>query len=302
MKEYLPRFAGWMAELNYLHGLYPLNHTQNTLIRVNKKTGKIIGFAFRDMRDLMVDPAIRLIHGQKLPDKDLISSGLVLPRVEFLDNFVTAKIESHWGLYSSQSVDKIFHSFDSSLDGTSSFLQEYIKQVERLLNIKLTLTPEAKRILESRGLKGTEFILEARYGPAVASIFSIMREIHQQVIHQKMPTLTDKMTNYNQKLLKIAFLIQKSDLGNTKSIIKFRKDVGEKRRFSSIVKGYGYAFDGQGVFQYDRSNGQVLEYVYNLPTTTIKKIKDFSFSTKSGSLSTLSCLKLLLKFKNKSQM
>lgn len=62
-EEYLTKLAQETARANHLGGVSFESHTQNILIDLDLNTGKIIGFHFRDLDDVLLDPIAPIING-----------------------------------------------------------------------------------------------------------------------------------------------------------------------------------------------------------------------------------------------
>lgn len=67
-----PLFLKALVEANIKYGLYPNAHSQNTLVVIDKKSGKPIKVIFRDLQDFSLDFSVLSIHGLNIDVSPLI--------------------------------------------------------------------------------------------------------------------------------------------------------------------------------------------------------------------------------------
>ncbi len=62
-QELMPKFAKFLAQANYIFGIYPEAHAQNLVFKIHPQNGEIEHIFFRDMADTSVDPLVSLAKG-----------------------------------------------------------------------------------------------------------------------------------------------------------------------------------------------------------------------------------------------
>lgn len=150
--EYLPKFAEFLVELHYRHGIYPELHTQNLNIRMNAGTGEILGFTFQDNTDVMTDPMGRLLQGKSAPMQGMkgVPTGVLNTRhVE--DHHGTENVYGNFSGYVGQSVFSWidFQGLPEEVTGTlaqlagAQFLTSYLEAVGRETGKAVKLPPDA---------------------------------------------------------------------------------------------------------------------------------------------------------------
>lgn len=107
-KEFVPKLAKFTGEANYEFGIYPQAHSQNTMVIINKLTGKIKLFVIRDHADLMIDPFVFMKKN----------------RQSLLLELKNLKVNE---------INKIYHSQSQGLYHASYFIYETVLQSLRFL-------------------------------------------------------------------------------------------------------------------------------------------------------------------------
>lgn len=141
-REYLPKLAEFIAQMQFRHGLYLPAHTQNLVLQINRKTGKIEGFAGRDMVDVILDPFVLGWRGTPSPIKAGKYPGSVLFK-SYVDGTDAKNPGYHLASFTAQSV------VDITLDPTErqiyagTFLDAYRKAAEKETGMDFKLSGEA---------------------------------------------------------------------------------------------------------------------------------------------------------------
>lgn len=215
-EEYLPKLARYTAWTHHVLGASFESHTQNMVLDINRETGQIVQFYFRDFADVLLNP-IPLLSDSRLP-KDIQWEKVKLLSIHpnyFSDQGVqVAKdIWYHASIYSGQGITSHITGFPRQQRYLSIFLKNYISETEKILGQKIPLSEDAKKVLDGleQRLSKEEFYsgeLKDRspLKNAMASVLKSVFEFSHQVKIDKIEyELRNAIETRNQQKLKRAF-------------------------------------------------------------------------------------------------
>lgn len=243
--EYLPKLARWHAELNLKHGIFIEGHTQNTLINMNEDTGEILGFGFRDMYDIMVDPAVRIARGLEPMTAELREQGLSQVNVWFVDREASeAKdVGIHFNDYNAQSLLHLFEDEDTEAN-FDTYFHNYIGTADRI--------------------SGKHISLEGHDPQDFADVF---RAVYNEGLQNLLPDLKQENFLYDQSKLRKVF----KDLDDNDHVA-YPFDDRSYDIINDKKARLGFAVHNKSIYMLDE-NGRTLAIAYSLDDQQLRAVK-----------------------------
>ncbi len=142
-QEYLPKLAQFLSQMQFRNGLFLPAHSQNLVLQLNRRTGKIEGFVGRDLVDTILDPFVPAWRGKG------IRSAVSVLHESYVDGTDSKYPGPHLAGFAAQSV------VDASLDPaerrtySADFLESYIRAAEKETGMKFKLSESAAAALAS---------------------------------------------------------------------------------------------------------------------------------------------------------
>ncbi|MCB0419846.1 MAG: hypothetical protein KDD61_02560, partial [Bdellovibrionales bacterium] len=292
MEKFIPRIANTLAVFHHKYGLFPLMHTQNTLVVINEKTGEIEGLVLRDFADVLLDPYTMLKNGL-LEALFKIGSGIshrlnqsnADGSSSIKNPYKNARMGTSFAGYAGQSIYYPFLSTAKQNQAVELFFSHYLEtaiQIQGQTNTNSTpfwnkvtdknsmfakLSSEAQ-LWESENTTSLNKTLAQHnnpYGKLKAGMTLIMDHFRRQ----SRPTVPHSWFNYSSKTLRRQF--RRSFLNNQVALIDedslhfVRQAMKSKRR--ALL-----AFDGSGVYLLDPESKVTKAIAYNLSEEEKNKI------------------------------
>lgn len=199
-KEYIPLLAKKLASQNYLTGIYLNNHTQNSLIEINRSSGKISDFIFKDIQDIMVDP---FFFSSESNYKDIKSFNNRLYN-HFFDSHFLAKTRGkeagiHFALYDAQSILSLTKDTFTLRIFMGIFLKNYLNEVQKLTGIPLVLSTESTKLINDLADGLEVYAVESSSLSYLQSATAkILNDIHSKFIEWQFQGVSSDHFEYNQ--------------------------------------------------------------------------------------------------------
>lgn len=122
--HFAKKFGTWIGNLHYGGGIHPEAHGQNTLVRVNPRSGEIKGFVFRDMHDTAFDPMLRALQGKRSVPGELL--GMSIVNLHHVDLTRYGSSSSAAGILDAYTINMLLH-----VGATQEFLEGYVNAASR---------------------------------------------------------------------------------------------------------------------------------------------------------------------------
>ncbi len=198
--EYAVKFAKFIAEMNFVYGLHPSAHTQNTLAIVNEQTGRIERFVFRDAPDMLIDGRIA---NRNFPPQ-ILSELLSAAEVRQLYKKFSAETHNAWmpevyfKNYTAQSLTLLFQETDRvGMDAVlvGYFLEQYLKEVRHITGLRTdlegTLSKSALELIAAmkEGFASLEHMARVKLGHYTVTLDNI----YSSILHSVFSNLLEKL-------------------------------------------------------------------------------------------------------------
>jgi hypothetical protein len=216
--EFIPHFGAAMAEAQYRYGILFSSHSQNTLLAVNPKTGKITKIVFRDLNDVHWDLQ-NILYGEpnrtesiaRLRDYGLAQFGQVNSiGIESNDNNrINARNPGrNMGAYAYQSIYQCNPRDQAYL--IESFLNFYVKAASEVTGIKIKTDVTYRQGNGKTSSKSRVLLIQSA------------QQVYNIVSQERVPILTAKDFQFDQRQLYRQF-----SQANSKSEVAWLIDVRE---------------------------------------------------------------------------
>ncbi len=260
-KEYLPKLSKKIAYQNFGLGISLHNHTQNTLIEIDPKTGEISDFVFKDIQDQMVD---RYVFDKNANLNATRESSNILNHF-FFDNSPLARtrgmeIGIHFALYDAQSIMALTQDPVLIKKFLGIFVRNYFMEVQNLTGRSLSLSVENANLLEDLENGFEVYPNESTYlSHAQSAVVQIMNDIYEQYMRSEFPDLSNESFKYNQVKLYEIF----SDLTADHKTMRtsWRQPLSPK-----------YGISGRRIIMYDSKSENVIAASTSLSDEVISSI------------------------------
>jgi hypothetical protein len=257
-QEYIPKFANFLADMHFRYGILPEAHTQNITVRINVQDGRIEGFDFRDMRDVLFDALPTVLRGAHqigpIPkEASRINWHFLQPIAR------TAGPNTFW--YASQGVDSFISSNNSMARGSAilSFLKAYVARAQEIAGIPIQISDKNKKLLDylsRKGVDSRDIIPREKY-----AIQGVVQETYDQISKHRFDSLLERSVALNQASLHKVFKSHLADESISWILPRSRARFKVARSIPGI--GLNYRYDGYGILLRDRT-GAPLAYAYDL--------------------------------------
>lgn len=222
VQQYIPRLTEFIFNLTVELGIFPAAHTQNLKIILNNKTGEVVGFVFRDMNDVQIDPNLTIISVgfskavqdilKNIPTK-MISQSIAL-------NAVREPIRSpgtQLGAYFFQSLTFIGDTFSENRSFvyrkiSNEFLVYFLQLMENKLQKKIVLSSSAIQAWNRLQDPAVPCDCRSQSGPILDEAFAFYtRTSLARLLPQQAPDHQDLLEKLFRKSLKegnVAFVVE----------------------------------------------------------------------------------------------
>ena len=282
MDEYLPKLARFMSVMHFKYGDYIEGHTQNLVLRLNRKTGKIEGIVAKDMTDVMIDPFIKISKGKAEDVETVRKIGGSLLNIHHIDR---ATPTIHWAGdnvagYTGQSVYSFSESVKEVMHFTFRFLEQYIQETEKITGSAVPLSKQSLDILDALKTENVKVLMElALPRRSVDYLFTAIRHVVQnvsdEVTRHRMPKIRPSMLHSDQKKLRSIFheLLKQKQVAllftdsNTLCSLEIAALYSEnsnqklpKEQRESSESPLSFAYDGRGLIAFEKTTQRVIAY------------------------------------------
>lgn len=212
-EEYITKLAQETARANLLGGVSFEAHTQNILIDLDLKTGKINGFHFRDLDDVLLDPVTPIVNGTFAENAQLQKLRTLSLHGNFFTDIKSPEAKDIWyhmSIYTGQAIDSHDSGFTARTRYTVRFVEEYLKEAERILGKPIQLSQDAAKVLESlktvnSSSKATLYTGElTERGNFRNALASIVKSIYEEVRKDQELKLAARMSQLSEQDAKVA--------------------------------------------------------------------------------------------------
>lgn len=254
VREYAPKLAKFIARANYEYGFYPEAHTQNLLFHIDRETGEIAGFAFRDLNDVAIDPLPRLAKGKHMPSGTL--DGLIsVSRLGKMHMGTggdrKALYDAAWvngGYIGGWNFGHITTNEETANKLFDSFFQAFVPEVERITGVKIDASKFPKHGYNYQG------------GFPGGTVF---QDIYDQFLANATARWAAHALNYKQSVLAAIF---EAHYNITYEVAIL--DAGFRLKYDTVWgrlrAQLSFDYDGRSVIAIDRSTGKPVAAAYNL--------------------------------------
>ncbi len=281
IQEFALKLGEFAAISQIEHGIWGVFHTQNLLIRVDRSTGKIISFGFRDANDVMMDAIARIEKGRKvisngenirwiaqLNQSPVEGAGWETPEAtfEYLSDVMNQA--------ANQTDQRASRQISASREMADAFFRAYENKTKLILPAfsknRLKFSPYNSDM--SQALKEEFFQLEGkalnpRVEIQIASRFRF-QSFMDTLTKLRLPKIGKNDLLYSQERLQRIF---DKKVDETK-VHAFSNEVMKNYAKDKSLGRVGYAFDGEKIILYQKSNLKPLAFAYDLSSKESKGI------------------------------